>query len=776
MAHELKTTQFNKTLVGFIVEHPYWSMLMGLLLVAASAMGAGRLQTDFTHRGYLWDDDPTLIKFDSFEKRFGNDDMAVVAIHSPSGVFDPETAALIKEFTERMWHVPEIIRVDSLANYNWVHAEGDDIQVEPLLPEELTAEVLEQRRQVALAHEVLPDYLVSRDGNTALVFARIKPGLDKPSDSPLVYHSIEKLAEEFKRGDHALYVSGSPAVIASFAEIAEKDTGRIIPIALLVAIVALALLLRTVLGVVLPLVLIVLCVLSVFGFAGWTGIKLSNMSTAVPSILLAACIADAMHILVTFYEARRTGLVRKEAARYSLSKNLLPTFLTSTTTALGFFSFASVNVKPISGLGFMVGYGALLAWVLTYLLIGGAIVALPMRTGRVAPEAAERDYRLAGRYLDLLLRRRMLITVGWVLIAVASVWLATKNEVNSDAFKYFGADVPVRMANEFVEKEVGGARGVELIVNAGSEDGIKDPAFLKKVDELQTWIQQQKGVTRAVSIVDVLKAMHRSLNGEQAGFYRLADDRDTIGQELFLYSMNLPQGMDLNDRMTLANDALRITVMWTISNSRDVIATTDAIEAKARALGLDLEVTGKYHLFDVMNGYVVNSFLTSFFTAAFTIALVIGVVLRSFKLTVISLIPNILPVLIGGAILKLIGQPLDIGTVIVASVCLGIAVDDTIHVLANFQRERESGLVPAEAMRNVLARHARPLLVTTIILVTSFGAFAIADFTPNLFFGVLTAAILALALLVDLTLTPLLLVTGKAEAKDSKAAAAAAAA
>lgn len=758
MNHQPTYSAINQRVVTLVVEHPWLALLLGLALLSAALAGLTRVQADFSHRGFFWDDDPAMQRFDAFERRFGNDDVAVLALHSPSGIFDLDSAQLLVELTERMWKVPEVIRVDSLSNYQWVHADGDDIAVEALFPAQLDAQVIAQRRAVALAHEVIPDYLVSRDGTTALIFAQIKPGLDRPSDSPLVYHTLLDLAREYTRGDHQLYVSGSPAVIASFAEVAGADTARIFLLALLVAAVALAVLLRSVAGVVLPLLLMIVCVPAVFGFAGWAGLTLNNLSSAVPSIILAVCIADAVHLLATFGEARRAGADKLEALRYSLAKNFLPTFLTSLTTALGFVSFASVAVRPIAALGTMMTFGVMLAWVLSYLLLGPALALLPARRPRVDVHAPQRDLARATRYIDALLARRHWVIALVLLATVGAVLLAMRTEVNSDPFKYFAPSVPLRQANEFIEAKVGGARGIEVVVEAGQEDGVKAPAFLAKVEALQQWIASQPRVTRVVSIIDVLKAMQRSLHGDDPAQYRLADDQQTIAQELFLYQMNLPQGMDLNDRVTLRYDALRMSVLWTVPNSAEVIARAHAIESKAAELGLTASVTGKYYLFDSMNGYVVPALLQSFFTAAFTVALVILLSLRSLRLTLVSMIPNVLPVLFGGAFLYLLGQPLDIGTVIVASVCLGVAVDDTIHVLSHYRDHLSQGLSPRESMIRTLAGSARPLLMTTVILSGTFFAFLTADFTPNLYFGLLTGTILALALLLDLTLTPLLLI------------------
>ena len=142
---------FNSAFVALVERRPLLALLAGLLIIAALVPGMGRLHADFTHKGFFWADDPKLLRLDAFERRFGNDDVVPLAVQSPSGIFDLETASLIQEMTARMWQVPEVIRVESISNFNWVHSQGDDIVIEPLLPAALTPEILAQRKRVALA-------------------------------------------------------------------------------------------------------------------------------------------------------------------------------------------------------------------------------------------------------------------------------------------------------------------------------------------------------------------------------------------------------------------------------------------------------------------------------------------------------------------------------------------------------------------------------------------------------------------------------------------------
>lgn len=765
----MKVTRFNRAFVGFIERHSWLSILLGLAIIAGLAAGLPRVRADFTHRGFFWDHDPHLIRFDAFERRFGNDDQILVAVESKSGIFDMETATLVRTLTDRMWQVPEVIRAESLANFNWVHANGDDIVVEPLFPPTLTPAILEERKKVTLAHETLPGYLIDKTATVTMVMGRIKPGLDKPANARLVTETVNKMAEELATGDHKIYVSGGPAVTYAFEEVSQADIKRLFPMALGLAALFLILLLRHPAGVILPFVVVIGAILAALGLSGYIGLVQTAASTALPSILIAVGIADTVHILVIFFEELRRGRPRRQAAHYSLTKNLLATFLTALTTSIGFFSFVSANLKPVGTLGIMAGAGAIVAWLVAQLLIGGLLFVLPIKAKPLPPERFIRTERRADSLVNTIARHRVGIIIATALISGASFIYALGIDVNSDPMKYFRSHMPVRVANEFMERTMGNARSFELVIETGVEDGIKDPAFLAKVDELQTWIEQQPRITRAISILDVLKSTHKSLNGDKPEFYKIAGDRETIAQELLLYTMGLPQGMDVNDRITVKNDALRITVLNTLLTSREAVGAIDTIVARGKSMGLNVEGTGKYFLYQNTNDYVVDSFLTSIWSATLLIGLIMMIFLRSWKLGLISMAPNVLPLFAGGALLRAMGQPLDLGTVLVASVCLGISVDDTSHVLANYAYQRRLGHTPNGAMRLVMAHTGPALLSTNAILITSFASFGTATFMPNVFFGILTAFILSIALVADMFFTPaLLLESPETEAARSK--------
>ncbi|MBT4762410.1 MAG: MMPL family transporter [Bdellovibrionaceae bacterium] len=761
----MRNSKALEQFLKFIIESPYKSILVGLVFVFLAGFGAKNLYPDFSYRIWFEKDNVKLLEFEAFERRFGNDEVAVIALHSPSGIFDKDSAQVLSELTENLWQAPDVIRVDSLSNFNWVHAEGDEILVEPLIPddEELNFELLEQRKEIAVNHKSIKGYLINESSSTTLIFASLKPQIEgSPNFEKIITGLREIIAKYEGRSDHTLYLAGTPALNFAFKEASQSDMANLVPIVCAVAILFLILSFRRFSGVVLPLVVIGLTVIATMGFGGWFGFELNNLTSIVPQFMIAISIAVAVHILASFFQFYQQGFEQKEAVTLTLSKNFLPTLLTSISTSVGFFSYAiGSEIPAIAKMGIMAGAGSLSAWVVCYFILGATLNILPLKRkeGVIEENPDLRPSERSIYFSKLIYKWKTQLLVFIVLATGLSIFLASKVTVNSDPFKYFDDQYPLSIATDFMEKEIGSALGLEIVLDTNETDGIKDPAFLKKVDAYQNWILNYKEITKTVSIVDILKEMNKVLNGGTEDQYILPESKELVGQQLFLYTMNLPQGMDINNRVSIKNDSLRLTAMTNSHNSVQVMNMIEEFEQKAKDMGLEAHVTGKFPLYLSNNGLVVKSFSISMSLAVFFISILLIFGLGNVKIGLLSILPNAIPLFIGAAVVYMTGRYLDIGTMIVGSVCLGIAVDDTIHFLANFKKFLDSGDDAKTAVAKVFTHTAPALITTTLVLVAAFATFAFASFIPNQNFGKFVALILSVALILDLTVLPALLLS-----------------
>jgi hypothetical protein len=756
----------SEKIVDLIIQYPKRILFLGILFGVITIPGIQFVKSNYSVRIWFPISDPLIQRLDEFEAKFGNDEKTVTLIYHPDGIFTPEGLKVIEEFTESAWLWPYVVRVDSLINYNYTEVNEDDLNISPFIDTERMEDpdYINQRKEIALKDKDIPDYLIDKNGQIALIHSRLRPGVsDKTNINRDVSNAVYQTEEELKKKypGFEFHHTGTTVVSNSFRKANEDDMAFMLPVLMLVIISLLIYSFRRTSGVLFPLGLILYTVVILFGMMGWMGVQFNNMLSILPGTMTAICIADTVHILVSFFQNRAKGLVQVEAARNSLYKNFIPTLLTSVSTSIGFFSLAPTNMIPVRDLGIMAGVGSILAWVMTFLIIGPLIVLTPLKKDTRFHHENIKDLKPSERALKIVawIKRYSLgIISGFVLVTGVALFFGLKNEVNSDPFGYFTDDYPISISNKFILKHVGGAGGPEFVLSSGEAEGIKDPEFLRKVEKLENWIMEMPEVSKTISVLSIIKRMNEQFNGNNPEFYKIPDSRRTVAELLFLYTISLPQGMGINDRVTVDNESIRMTVFWNLRKSNEVIERIKQIEEKSKELGLDGYVSGKIPLYQMMNSYIVETFYKSIALALTLVSILMIILFRSFKLGLLSMLPNIIPLTIGSAVVYLTGKYVDMGTALVTSVTLGIAVDDTIHFLSHYNKEIKNGKTPEEAVGILLTYTGPALLYTTVILVAGFGVFVFSKFVPNINFGMLCAIVLTMALITDLIFLPALLI------------------
>jgi predicted RND superfamily exporter protein len=750
------------------VSNPWTNLLLAVLIVLALAPGLTKLKADFSYRIWFRESEPLLRLYDDFQAKFGNDDLVNIIIHSPDGIFDKQSIKVVQELTEGLWLVPDVISVDSITNYQWTEADEDDITIEDFIPEEFDDKLLLKKKQDALNDKTLPDYLINRKGTVTNIYAKIRPYFKGAPDDKIIIEKtrelIKRVKEKLPKSDkHEIYTNGSLDINNTFREVSEHDVMTIFPIVFGIIFIFLLYTFKRFVGLALPVLVITFTTVSTFGIAGYLGIKFNNLIAMVPTILIAIAIADSVHVLVTYFQFRSIGNKELEATKLAFEKNIKPTLLTSISTTIGFLSCTTSDLIPLSDMGLLAAFGTMLAWIFSMLIIAPILSIKKIHWEKNSNKTTDqKEYKLASVIIDFIDKYKFLIFYGLITLAAVFTYFGSKNEVNSNPYDYFSSDVPLKKSNDFTLENLGGFYGPQLVIESGIKDGIKDPIFLKNVDKFQRWLEDKEYISRVTSVVEIVKSMNKSMHGDREEFYKIPDERKTIAELLFLYSMSLPQGKDLNDRMTINRDALRMAVMWKTQGSKLSLQRMAMMEEKARDFNLKAVVTGKIPIYQNMTTFVVKSFFSSIMLALVGISILLIIIFKSFKLGFSSMIPNVLPLAFGAGAMTLLEKPIDVGTALVSSVCLGIVVDDTIHFLSSYNIFKAKGNSTKDALKLVLGTTGSALFWTTSILVVGFGAMVFADFTPNSNFGILTALVLTIALIIDLVFLPaLLLITSK---------------
>lgn len=773
MSVEQKMNNLRDGTVSLIIKKPLTCLLLFLTLFAVIAPGVLKVKQQFGYKIWYNDKDPLMELFRVFEGKFGNDDMGSIAVYTEDGIFNKKTLTAIVELTDAMGDVSDMVRVDSLSNYSYIFSNNDEINVQPFIDvDELSSyddKKIKELRKLYLEDPNLKGLVVDEKETMTLVNAFVRPSYqgDVPDYSGIT-QELYDLAEEFRKKypEIQFLVTGTVVLTDEFKRVTFDDLKLLLPLVHGLFILILIFIYRRRSGVLLPYAIIISCILMMTGINGYIGFNINSLSSAGPTILLTVAIADAIHIMTVYFWGIKNNYSSMDAVRYSLTKNFYPTMLTSITTAIGFFSFAPALVRPVSELGISVGCGVIFAWLATYFLVGPLLCFMPKMSKKTRALEKSNITEAVGTVvpskftltnIDRIYRYRYLIVLITFCLFFGSLYVATGLEVNMDPFDQFGKkNAYVQRINK-IEEKFGAIATMHMMVDCDGADCAKEPKFLKEVEKFENWIVTLPEVERTFSINNIIKNINRVLNNNDMKNFVIPDSKEAVGQELFFYTLDLPPGREINNRINLQNDSIRVTAQWNVKDSVSANNVMTAVRKKAKEMNLDLKITGKMPLFHQLTPYVVSTFADSFLIAFISITIILIIVLKSFKIGLLALVPNLFPLATGAAIYYFSGAYVDMATVIVASVCLGIAVDDSIHFLFEYQKYRAQGKNIKDTFGVIFTNTFPALFFTTLIICIGFGSFVIAEYQPNAKFGITTAGVLLIALIADFIALPALL-------------------
>jgi len=770
-------------LAGWCFDHRFIVLAATAALTAGALWLYGTARIDNSYEAFFAVGDPTYRNYLTYRDDFGSDEVSYLMYEAPGaadGVFDLEAMGRIAELTRAIEdEVPFIYEVKSLANVELVQPTADGIAIRRLWRDfPHTREAMAQARAIFLAKPQYIGGLLTADGR----FGAISIEMDRTSTDPperirldpnggdgldnlYPQATADKIAEILARPAYAglhFYHSGDVPMNAVYARIIERENGLLQLISTGVIAVVLALFFRNVVGVLGPLAVVNIAVFATVAFIALTGWKLDMMFGQVPNILVTVGVAEAVHILVEFRALFSKLGDRREAIVQSLYLIGAPCLLTSATTAVGFLA---LHVSPIVAIAHMAVYsavGVLIAFALTMTLVP-ALVSFGPRMPRARGTGREGEWLLRGlaRVAAWNVRHRRAVLYAFSAIAVFAVVGIARLHVDSNWLDDFSDRVPLKGDTARIDQVMNGMSNLVYVFDTGEEDGIRDPKVLRAIEELQREAERHGALVRkAYSIVDIVKDLNQSFHDGDPAYYAIPDSRELVSQLLLLYETS--GGDQVQEWATTdfarANLELRLGIA-PVSHTARLAEDLDRHLAAHPTQGLSVELTGIGALWLELLDYIVKSEIESFLYAFALIGAMMCFIFRSLRTGLLSMIPNVWPILITLGGMGWLGIPLDYNKVMIASVAMGIAVDDTIHFVSRYHHEfNESGSY-ADALAAAMADVGHAVFVTSLVLVLGFlvNVFSVLDASAQS--GVLLAATIATALIADLLLTPALVLT-----------------
>ncbi len=755
---------------SFVIRFKWPALLLSLVLTLGLA-SQGNMEFDGDYHAFFSKSNPELEAFDALQEKYTKDDNIIVVLAPKNGdIFTRENLVAIEDLTAKAWNTPYSSRVDAITNFQHTSADGDDLFVDDLSYESVnkTDEEIQVIREKALKEPLLLNRIINTKGSvTAVNITVILPSEDMAKEIPEVTVATRKMIAEFeaKYPQFDVYTTGLVPLNTAFFESSQKDM-MLSALMFLVAILVTFLLTRNIYATIATLVVVLFSIMSSIGFVGLMGIKLTPPSAVFPTMILTLAIADSIHILITYLQKIRIdGLDKRAALVESIRLNFMPVLITSLTTVVGFMTMNFGDVPPFWDLGNITAFGMSMAFVFSMITLPALMSIFPKPKKK---KLKEKKTSWLSNYALFIGKYPMRLAIVSFLLIGVSGYFATKNVFNDEFVEYFDHSVQFRTDSDFVNENLTGFYNVEFSVGSGESGGINNPSYLNKLNEFEDWLNTQPEVVHVNAFSEVARRINRSMHGDDESYYRIPKERESAAQFLLLYEMSLPFGLDLNNQINVDKSESRLTVTIKNSSSADMIAFTDRAEnwlkdnapEPMHAIGVSPTL-----MFSKLGFRQAESMFNGNIIALLLITLILIFALRNFKLGMLSIIPNVAPVIVGFGVWYLYKGTINTGMVVVFGMTLGIVVDDTVHFMSKFLRaRRELNYNAQQAVVYAFETVGVAIITTTVILVVGFNILSTSAFALNSYMARISVVIIVSALIIDFILLPsLLLLVSKKE-------------
>lgn len=785
----------------------WWLIAAMVLVFVALASGMQHARLDTSTEGFLHADDPMRIAYNEFKQEFGQDDRILVAVQT-GNIFSPANLIKLNELHQALeQQVPHLAAVDSLITSRVTTGDEESLIVNELFdPWPTNTSEYAALKNMAMANPLLQNLVIDEQGSFTTLLLQMQAyqieetsdvdalddllggddmgfGMDQAEELiPLteaqkaeIIDAVALVITDFRQPDFSIYVAGSPQVTDSLQTMMLEDMMFFVALVLLTIITLLASLFRRLSGVALPLITVVMAVVATMGSMGHALVPIQTVTQIVPSFLLAVGVGAAIHVLAIFYKSydqqidvdSKTG--KRQALAYTLQHSGFAITITSLTTAASLLSFATSQVSAVSRLGVFASLGVIIMLTFVLVLLPALIAVLPIKRNTANTdshsERIKEDWmtRLLVGFSRFSVRRYQGVLISTALLVAGGIAAVSQIGYSHNPLTWLPADNQGRIATEVVDEALRGSITMEVLIDTHTENGIIQPTTLQALDELSAYAQTLSGETyfvgKVVSIADVIKEIHQALHANDSAYYLIPNDANLIAQEVLLFENSGSD--DLEDMVDSQFSKARMTLKmpWVDAvEYQQLINDIEAYAAQVFGPNVSISTTGMIPMLAKTTTDAIYSTGFSYAIAFVAIAIMMMTMLGSLRLGLISMIPNLFPVLAVLSLMWLLGLPLDLYTMLIGAIVIGLAVDDTVHFMHNFKRYHDDHGNTALAIEQTLTGTGRAMLVTTLVLCAGFFAYFFSAMSNLMAFGILTSFAIVMALLADFLIAPALMV------------------
>jgi len=796
MSWKQKTETKFEHISDFIFLNKFKVIFGVLAIVVALASQMKYLTVDTSTEGFLHKSDPLRIEYNKFRDQFGRDEKILIAVQSDNIFTLKFLNKLNKLHKELENNLPYIEDVNSLINARNTSGTQDSLIVDDLFDEmPKDKKALYIKEKLAKSNPLLKDLVIDEKGTitTIVIDTQTYTSLDKDGnplpkvetedefdddidtnkpqikkeflsdfENAQIVKKTNEIVAKYQADDFKILVSGTAVINAELKASMTKDMQKFIKLVVLVIAIFLALMFRRASGVILPLFTVVLTIISALSLMAVFKAPITVVTQILPSFLLAVTIGASIHLLSIFYKEFNLRKDKQKALRYAMGHSGLAIVMTSLTTAAGLWSFSFSQLAPVADLGKFASAGVVIGLLFTLVLLPALLSAIKIKPKDIQIE----DDNEVHTFMDRLLVKiahisttypKTIIAITTVIILL-SLAIASQLRFSHKPIVWFDKNHPVRLATSIVDDKLKGSVTLEIIVDTKKENGLYEPKILNSIDDFSKEILKLKSdkyfVGKTLSIVDIVKETNKALNENKKEFYTIPKDKNLIAQELLLFENSGSD--DLEDFVDSGFTKARITVKLPYLDAMDYMVLLKQINKSIDKHFKNEEVTttGISNLLARIMEAAITSSAISYIIAIVLITIMMIILIGDIKIGLISMIPNIAPILAMTTIMVIFDMPLDMFTMLIGAIAIGLAVDDTVHFMHNFKKYELKYNDVDIAVEKTLLTTGRAMIVTTIVLSFGFFVFMGASMSNIYNFGLLTGIAIIIAVLADFFLVP----------------------
>jgi len=739
------------------------------LLLLAILLTGKPIPFDNSTERYFVAGDPTQLEYDSLIELFGDNEYLVVgfeAAASETDIFNADTLRDIARVSDFLEDHEYTTQLRSITNFQYIHADGDDLLTDYLIDdvEELigNSTAIEDVKNILISEPLALDSLITRDFRHTRVAARVEHSGESSEIKVQIVQDLYRFVEEenLSSDSYALHLSGYPVALERFETVSAQDVAILIPVMVALMVLILFFSFRSLWATITPWLVIACGILLVVEIQSYIGIPHSTVDTsALAPTLIIIGIGISVHVLLEFFHFLRIGNNSAEAARSTIIHLWRPAFFTAITTSAGFLSLALTKILPIREFALLGAMGSI-ALFLFALTVLPALLSYVKKVPEKTDKLLDTGFisKITEKVPDFTLRNRNRILGAGLIVVLFSAWNIPNIVIDSNYVTQFKKSSPVRQDIEYFDDVYRGMMTLDIILDSGREEGIKDPDFLAQLVEIQNWLQQREPLGKANSLGDYLKEINQALNDDDPDFYRIPSSREMSAQYLLLYESS-GADEDLSDIKDFENRRARLLLPVANMEASDLQAELNAIKAYLEENHSELEaiVTGTMALLTVQDTYISAGMAQSFLIALAIITLFFIILFKSVKYGLLSIVPSVLPIVLAGSLAGWMGISLDQSALVVFAMTMGIAVDDAIHVMSRYLLAKNEGASTKQSIARAMNESGRAVIFSSMVLVFGFSVLCFASFTTVIYVGLFGAIIMSLALVGDLIMLPAIL-------------------